>query len=227
MRADDCGPCASGVAARHPRPGIQTGFTLIELLVAITVLAIVAVLGWRGLDSIIRARAAITEDIEQTRGMQLTFAQLESDCAHIAPASLVLDRPRLLASGDRLLLVRTVFADDEPTRVQTVAYRFASGQVTRQEWPPTRQLKVLDTSWRTAMGAADATRAVVMQSGVNAMSLRTWTSDGLGWLVATGNAETPRISPAGAPVTVTGLEVSLELREHPGKLVKVFLLGSA
>jgi general secretion pathway protein J len=34
----------------------QRGLTLIELLVAISVLAFVAVLGWRGLDSIVRAR---------------------------------------------------------------------------------------------------------------------------------------------------------------------------
>jgi len=31
----------------------RAGFTLIELLVAISVLAVVAVLGWRGLDGIV------------------------------------------------------------------------------------------------------------------------------------------------------------------------------
>ena len=38
------------------------GFTLIELLVAISILAIVAVLGWRGLDAIVRARVSLNED---------------------------------------------------------------------------------------------------------------------------------------------------------------------
>jgi general secretion pathway protein J len=37
------------------RMGERGGFTLVELLVAISILAIVAVLGWRGLDGIIRA----------------------------------------------------------------------------------------------------------------------------------------------------------------------------
>ena len=62
------------------------GFTLIELLVAISILAIVAVLGWRGLDGIVRARVALTDQMETTRGMQLAFAQMQSDCEHMADA---------------------------------------------------------------------------------------------------------------------------------------------
>ena len=205
----------------------QRAFTLIELLVAITILAIVAVLGWRGLDSIIRARTAITEDIEQTRAMQLTFAQLESDCANIAPGSLVADRPALLAVDGMLVLVRTVFADDEPTRVQVVAWRHADGRIARWESPATRELAVLDAAWRAAMDEVDSRQAIVMQAGVTAMSVRTWTENGTAWRAA-GDAPVPGSAPAaGAPSPVTGLEVSLELRDHPGRLVKVFLLGSA
>ena len=109
-------------ARRRP----STGFTLVELLVAIAILAMVAVLGWRGLDGIVRARIALTEDIEHTRGMQLTFAQLESDCAHIAGRALsstghrsVPKRtPRPGANGRRI---------DQPTRAQVVTYRLANG----------------------------------------------------------------------------------------------------
>ena len=53
------------------------GFTLVELLVAISILAIVAVLGWRGLDGIVRARTTLTQQMETTRGMQLAFAQMQ------------------------------------------------------------------------------------------------------------------------------------------------------
>ena len=56
------------MTSRHDRgPARARGFTLIELLVAISVLAIVAVLGWRGLDGIVRARVALTGNLEQTR----------------------------------------------------------------------------------------------------------------------------------------------------------------
>lgn len=194
---------------------------------AITVLAIVAVMGWRGLDSIIRARVAITEGIDQTRGMQLTFAQLESDCAHLAPASLVAGRPILLVRDDMLLLVRTVFADDQPTRVQTVAYRFVDGRITRWESPPTRALSVLDAGWRAASGEVEAGTAVTLQSGVTSMRLRTWTSDGAGWRAAGAGVSLPQASTAPNAPTITGLEVALDSRDHPGTRVKIFLLGNA
>src|SRR5579864_8219281 len=81
------------------------GFTLVEMIVAISILALVAVLGWRGLDGIVRARVALTAELEQTRGMQLTFAQLQSDCAQLAPATLIDTRPALAATRDRLLMI--------------------------------------------------------------------------------------------------------------------------
>ena len=62
------------------------GFTLIELLVAIGILAMVAVLGWRGLESIMRSREVLTSQLEQARGMQRAFAQMQSDCDHLAGA---------------------------------------------------------------------------------------------------------------------------------------------
>src|SRR5450830_1177753 len=76
----------------------SSGFTLVEMIIAITILAMVAILGWRGLDGIVRSRIALTTEMEQTRGMQLTFAQLQSDCAQLAPVSLMLTRPTLLAT---------------------------------------------------------------------------------------------------------------------------------
>lgn len=210
----------------------RAGFTLIELLVAISVLAVVAVLGWRGLDGIVRARIALNEQLAQTRGMQLAFAQLQSDCAHLAGATLIPGRAALVADNGRLLLVRTVYADDQPSRLQVVAYRLRDGVLTRQESVPTRTLAELDALWQTALDDKGVTPAVVLQPGLAAMTIRVWAADRPGWRPTGGDAGggapasgTAVSGTAAAPV-LTGLEVALQLREQPASMVKVFLLGA-
>jgi len=211
------------------------GFTLIELLVAITVLAIVAVLGWRGLDTIIRSRVALNEELTQTRGLQLAFAQMQSDSDKIADTTVIGGRPPLSVQPGRLTLVRMVYAENQPSRVQVVAYRISDGVLTRRESAATRDLKELDAAWTAAMGDAATLPAVVLHSGVNDMTLRTW-SRRSGWRPA--GAEVPPPSsqspppPAGGASggstadAITGLEVSLRLRDRQDNLVKVFLLGA-
>jgi general secretion pathway protein J len=202
------------------------GFTLIELLVAITVLAIVAVLGWRGLDSIVRARVSLNADLEQTRGLQLAFAQMQSDCSHIAKAADIGNRPLLSAQAGRLTLVRMVFAENQPSRVQVVAYRLANGVLTRRESAATRNLTELDAAWSAALGDTDVTAPVNLTANVVAMPIRSWISDGNGWRAATEGAAPQPVTPGVATLPQpTGLEVSLQLRDRPANLVKVFLLG--
>ena len=46
------------------------GFTLIELLVAIAILGLVAVLSWRGLDSMVRTQTHTRERSEQLLTLQ-------------------------------------------------------------------------------------------------------------------------------------------------------------
>ena len=68
--------------------------------------------------------------MEQTRGLQLAFAQLQSDCASLATTSLLNNRAYMLADNDRLTFVRVVMTENEPTRLQVVAYRVRDGVLT-------------------------------------------------------------------------------------------------
>jgi general secretion pathway protein J len=205
----------------------HAGFTLVELLVAITILAIVAVLGWRGLDGIVRARVALTSDLEQTRGMQLAFAQLQSDCERIASAANLDGHAVLAAQAGRLTLVRSVFADNQPSRLQVVAYRLADGVLSRRESSATRDLRELDQLWNAAIGDTDQTQAVVLQSGLSAMGMRLWAADGAGWRDPEAPPPPSSTVAAGAPPPApSGLEVSLQLQNQQAGLLKVFLLGA-
>ncbi|HAT31775.1 MAG TPA: type II secretory pathway component PulJ [Janthinobacterium sp.] len=199
------------------------GFTLVELLVAIGILAFVAVMGWRGLDGIMRSRVILTAQMEQTRGMQLAFAQMQTDCEHLAGSgtgSTLLHQRRNLAGDNKgLTLVRTVFGENQALQLQVVSYRIKDGVLTRRESSPTRDLAQLDILWQAALSGVDSTvTPVVLQTGVSGIVLRTW--DGTGWSVLSNATGASLLS------TVSGLEVALQLQGQETSLVKVFLLGA-
>jgi general secretion pathway protein J len=203
------------------------GLTLVELLVAISVLGFVAVLGWRGLDGIVRARVALTNELEQTRAMQIAFAQFQSDCAHLAGPSVEPDRVPLAVGQGRLTLIRTVFADDQPQRLQVISYRLKDGVLTRQESTATRDLRELDVFWQSAENDTDTSQAVVLQNEVDALTMRLWSNGGNGWQANSGTL--PPASSVGATVSAplpTGLEVTLKLRGREASMLKIFFLGA-
>ncbi len=206
----------------------RRGFTLIELLIAITVLAMVAALGWRGLDGILRARAQLTSNLEETRGMQLTFAQLQSDCANVAPVSVIGARPQLLADSERIRLVRVVYADGQPTQLEVVVYRLNNGVLSRRESSVTRDLHQLDALWQATADDTDSNaQPVVLQSGLTGMSMRTWVGTGP-WQTgaAPTSANTAVQGQVGNPNALKGLEVSLQ-GQSGAIMLKVFLIGAA
>lgn len=233
------------------------GFTLVELLVAIGILAIVAVLGWRGLDAIVRARVSLNSDLEQTRGLQLAFSQMQSDGQNIVDAANIGNRAVIASQPGIFSLVRMSYSEGQPPRVQVVTYRLRDGVLTRSESTPTRDLVALDAAWTAAMSDADSLQRVVLKTDVEAMTIRSWVTNGTAWrsgtdaptttttgtstpsspLGTTSPSQTAQTSPgqqgtsptpaAAANVPLTGLEVSLKLRDRPGPLLKVFLLGAA
>ena len=206
-------------------PVKHRGLTLVELLVAISVLGFVAILGWRGLDGIVRARVALTSDLEQTRGMQLTFAQLQSDGAHLASPSIMPDRVPIAIEQGRLILVRTVFSDNQPSKLQIITYAVRDGILTRRESTATRDLRELDMLWLAATNDTDTTQAVALQAEVTAMTMRLWFSG----VWRSGVDALLPATPAGSntsPLLPTGLEVTLRLRGRDTGLLKIFLLGA-
>lgn len=151
---------------------LRAGFTLVELLIAITILAVVAALGWRGLDSIIRARTALSADMEQFRGLQLAFAQLQSDCAQVVNGADFPARAPVLVTDQGLWLLRSVVEDGQPERYEVVSYRIGQGTLTRTESAPSRDLAAIERAWVAALASADRAREVTLQSGVQSVHVR-------------------------------------------------------
>jgi general secretion pathway protein J len=216
-----------------------SGLTLVELLVAISVLAIIAVLGWRGLDSITRARASLNQDLEQTRGIQLAFAQLQSDCANAVTSTQLQGRMPVVIDSAHVTITRTVYADTQPTRLQLVTYRLRDGMLLREESPATRDLAQLDQYGQVAASgnAGSAMRPIRLQSGVQELALRVWANDGGGWrdsagaaagaLTSRGAMMNPQAGTTSTQTAWSGLQISMRLSGRDATLTKIFLLGPA
>ena len=211
------------------RTRTRRGFTLIELLVAIGILAIVAVLGWRGLDSIVRARIGLTAEIESTRGMQLAFAQMQSDAEQLATPALLQNRPSLMADTDSMSLVRSIFLENEPTRLAVVTYRVRGGMLERRESIATRDLVQLDVLWKAAISKLDTSPPVVLQSNVGGMMVQVF--QGGRWVMpgpgpgSQSQSQSQNVQGSAAGPAPTGLQVAFQLRNATAVMVKNFLLG--
>lgn len=79
------------------------GFTLIEVLVALTVMAVLAGLAWRGVDAMLRAREATQDNISRTTRLNTVLAQWEQDLQAVFDTNVV---PPLAFDGSTLRLVR-------------------------------------------------------------------------------------------------------------------------
>ncbi len=69
-------------------PQTQRGFTLIELLIAITLMAVLAGLSWRGLDSLMRTRDVTQTRVNQVAVVQTVLAQWQADLDALQPSSV-------------------------------------------------------------------------------------------------------------------------------------------
>lgn len=56
-----------------------SGFTLIEVLVAISVMALMALMSWRGMDGMLRTQSSLQTRSDEIRGLQAGLAQWQTD----------------------------------------------------------------------------------------------------------------------------------------------------
>lgn len=92
--------------ARRPRgPRRPAGFTLVEVLVALSIMAVLAGLAWRGLDGMLRARDASHQAVERTARLNTVLVQWEQDWAAVFDTRAV---PAASFDGRALRLTRSV-----------------------------------------------------------------------------------------------------------------------
>ena len=141
-RADAAGAFASAARTRHSP--LVTGFTLLELLVALAIFALLAVMAYGGLASVLNTRAASDVHADELRALEFTFRNLQRDIEQWVPRD-VRDpygdsRPALRggpAYGVLLELTRGGWRNPaglQRSTLQRVSYRLQDGALIRDQW---------------------------------------------------------------------------------------------
>ena len=202
------------------------GFTLLELLVAITVLSIVSMIAWRGLDSLVATRERLEPEVDDVRSLLTAFGQMERDLTQVAnPAFLGLITSPLnigVADGGQVIELARVASPvaDRATEVQTVFYRVVDGMLVRQATPPLPAFERAD---------AENFETARLMGQVQSIAVRVWQVP-TGWVSpfnpdASGTQPTGTQPTARSPAVPPGIEVTV-LRTDGKQFRRVFLVGA-
>jgi general secretion pathway protein J len=199
----------------HARSTVRSheGFTLIEVMVAIALMAVVAIMSWRGLESVSQAGERIDASAADTESVLRSVGQLSRDIMLRAPSGVVPGRPVpagivapapvLPASvsvekrrDGTLVLDLVRAAVGEPGYWQHVAWSVDDGVLRRRIGLAANQLPL-----PTVDGPIDPTRNPIadVMHDVQQLSLRAWVPQ-RGWVAL----PTPD-----AIVPATGLEIAI------------------
>ena len=190
------------------------GFTLVEMLVAIGLMALMAVICWRGLVYVADQRATVAREAGEIAELVRTFAQIERDLAERVP-NAALPAP---TAPTELPLAVTVYPMERGALVLEVA-RFipepgGAPQAVRVRYRVSGN--GLSRSTRSLDDNAAATKGeVVLLPGATALHVRVHA--GGFWVEPGHQAGVQPTAPA------TAIEVALDDREG-GRYTKVFAL---
>ncbi len=130
-------PPRGATGHRHPRR--QSGFTLVELLVALAAMAVLAGLGWMGVDSMVRSRDATQAAMDRSLRLSTVLLQWEQDLAAVQETVAV---PPMQFDGRTLRLTR-----DAGDGLRIVAWTHRDGAWWRWAGPVVLRSGELQQSW--------------------------------------------------------------------------------
>jgi general secretion pathway protein J len=185
----------------------QVGFTLIELMVAVSLMAVLSVICWRGLDTVLRARDNLAVVGDELKSMTIAFTQFDEDLRRSWPMrQLVPQVPSIRAmAGDAgaaitLELLREGGGALDPVRAERVRYRLDRQTLQRGFSPYVAGVaaQLNPWVWQDLIGQVQSAR------------FKLWVK-GQGWidaeaLVTATNANTAAVNPP----EILGVEVQIQ-----------------
>jgi prepilin-type N-terminal cleavage/methylation domain-containing protein len=104
------------------------GFTLVELLVALTILAMMSMMSWRGLDSVLRARDAAITQRDKVARLANALEQMGADVRSATSGRAA--TPIVLGSTG-FAMERELAQSNGPARRTTVQWQFSENTLVR------------------------------------------------------------------------------------------------
>lgn len=180
------------------------GFTLIELLVAISLLALMTVLSWRGLDGISRTQTHLQRQSDDVLALQAALGQWSADLEAMAEQP---DMPSLDWDGRALRILRRGSAEPgEGLRVVAWTRRNVAGQGLWLRWqsPPLLTRTDMTLAWQKAQGWAQTPSEDDLLREVQTVALDQWQIfyyRGNAWSNPLSSADTVASATAASPAS--------------------------
>ncbi len=202
---------------------LSRGFTLIELLVAIAIMAILAIMSWRGLDGMVRAQEQTRERADGLLVIQAALAQWGTDL----DALQAIDQTEPLDwDGQVLRMTRRSSAEsDEGPVVVAWTRRNVNGidQWLRWQSPPVRTRAQWREAWQRAAQWARTPGEAERRTETVLMPLVNWQiyyyRDGAWYNALSSGETTANLPQSQGPTAATNIPegVRLQLTLPPGR----------
>ncbi|MES2251079.1 MAG: prepilin-type N-terminal cleavage/methylation domain-containing protein [Pseudomonadota bacterium] len=185
---------------------MQRGFTLVEVMIAIALMAVLAVMSWRGLDSVSRANDQLEDRTERVARLLRALDQFERDVA--LRATIELPVPASANPSAAMPLLPVAMQARQPNGAPFVIEIVRTAPAAPGQWQRVQWWVRGDVLYRAAgpvsavfpLQAPEPADRVAVLDGVATFQLRAW-EPGLGW------RRLPGVAPARAPAT--GVELLL------------------
>lgn len=150
------------------------GFTLVELLVALSILSVMALLSWRGVDAMLRSDEALQSDAREVRVLDVAIGQWQADLEAIVQLPPL---PTMAWDGQALRLLRRD-ADTAQAGVTVVAWslREVDAQTRWTRWQATglRTSAEVRQAWEQAARGSAPGRAADGASSTALLAATGW-----------------------------------------------------
>lgn len=178
-----------------------SGFTLIEVLVAIGIMALMALMSWRGIDAMLGTQTRLQSRADQVRTLQAGLAQWQTDLNRIASLPGV---PSWHWDGRVLRLTREDVQPGDGVRVVAWAWRQDASRPGGGDWlrwqsAPVQTRSAWQQAWQNASAWSQSPTGELRADEISVHALAGWKL----FVHRGGNWTNPLSSDAVTPSTAT------------------------